>query len=70
MAEQNIEVTIAPDGTVGMHVDGIAGMGCLEETEDLVRMLGGDVETREMTAEAYVEDEAEAGQDRRDQVWG
>jgi hypothetical protein len=68
MAEENIEVTIAPDGTVAMHVDGIAGMGCLEETEDLVRMLGGDVETRELTAEAYVEDETE--QERRDQVWG
>ena len=70
MAEESIEVTIAPDGTVTMHVDGIAGMGCLEETEDLVRMLGGDVETQELTADAYVDEENEAGREQWGQVWG
>jgi Protein of unknown function (DUF2997) len=53
MAEEIIEITVHPDGKVEMQVQGIAGMDCLPETEDLIRLLGGEVESREMTGEAY-----------------
>jgi len=59
MAEEIIEVVIGPDGTVAMHVNGIAGMDCLSETEDLVRLLGGEIESQELTAEAYQDAEVE-----------
>jgi hypothetical protein len=65
MGEEIVKVTIAPDGKVELRVEGMAGMGCLEETADLVRLLGGEVEAQEMTAEAYVEGDVE----QRDQVW-
>lgn len=65
MAEETIEVTIGPDGRVEMHVHGIGGMACLSETGDLVRLLGGEVEAEELTAEAYVEVE----QDQQDRLW-
>jgi hypothetical protein len=53
MAEEIIEVTIRPDGKVEMRVNGIPGMDCLAQTQDLARLLGGEVEAQELTAEAY-----------------
>ncbi len=50
---QEIEVTITPEGKVTIHVIGVKGEDCLALTEDLERALGGDVEDRLMTAEAY-----------------
>jgi hypothetical protein len=55
MAEETIEVTIGKDGKVTMTVVGVAGPGCVEQTEEFVRLLGGEVESQELTAEAYVE---------------
>lgn len=70
MAEEIVKVSIGPDGKVAIEVEGIAGTGCLEETEDLVRALGGEVESQEMTAEAYVEPElVEAEQEQQAQGW-
>jgi DUF2997 family protein len=63
MSEEIIEVTIRPDGKVEMHVMGVTGMDCLQRTEDLTRLLGGEVEARELTAEAY-QDVVEQEQDR------
>jgi hypothetical protein len=63
--DEVVEVTIRPDGAVEMHVDGVAGMACLSETEDLVRLLGGDVEVRELTAGAYLDVE----QEQQDRLW-
>jgi hypothetical protein len=63
LAEEIIEVTIRPDGKVEMHVSGISGMDCLARTEDLTRLLGGEVEATELTAEAY-EDVGQHEQDR------
>jgi hypothetical protein len=59
MAEEIIEVTIGPDGKVEMRVNGIAGMDCLSETEDLMRLLGGQIESQELTADAYLDVETE-----------
>lgn len=63
MAEETVEVTIRADGTVEMSVAGIAGMACLPETQDLVDLLGGDIESQELTSEAYIQLEEEQ-QDR------
>jgi len=65
MAEEIIEITVRPDGKVEMHVKGVTGMDCLAETEDLTRLLGGEVESQEMTAEAY----ADAEQPEQDRLW-
>lgn len=63
MSEEIIEVTILPDGKVEMNVKGVPGMDCLQRTEELNRLLGGEVEAQELTAEAY-QDTAEQEQDR------
>lgn len=65
MAEEIVEVTISPDGKVEMHVNGVPGMACLTETEDLVRLLGGEVESQELTSEAYVDTD----QEQQDRQW-
>ena len=49
---QEIEVYIAPDGTVQIHVNGVKGMACLDLTKALEEALGGKVVSREMTPEA------------------
>ena len=63
--EETVEVTIKPDGKVEIHVTGVDGMGCLQTTEELVKLLGGEVETRELTAEAY----NETGEEQQDRLW-
>jgi hypothetical protein len=65
MADEEIEVRIGPDGAVEMAVHGVSGMECLTQTEDLVTALGGEVVSRELTDEAYVEVEEEA----QDRLW-
>jgi DUF2997 family protein len=65
MAEEIIEITIGPDGKTELRVNGIAGMDCLGETEDLVRLLGGDIEHQELTGEAF----QDAGQEQQERQW-
>jgi hypothetical protein len=65
VADEEIEVSISPDGVVAMSVRGVGGMECLTRTEDLVHLLGGDIESRELTDEAYVDTE----QDVQDRLW-
>ncbi|GAB1510412.1 DUF2997 domain-containing protein [Actinophytocola sp. KF-1] len=65
MADEVVEVSIAPDGTVAMSVQGVAGMACLTNTEGLVELLGGDIAAQELTDEAYVEAEEET----QDRLW-
>ena len=64
MELQEIEVYIDKDGQVRIEVRGVQGMSCLDLTADLEAALGGEVESREMTPEAYetVQDQV---QDRR-----
>lgn len=54
MADEVINVTIRPDGTVEMAVEGVEGMACLGDTQDLVTLLGGEVVSQELTGDAYV----------------
>jgi hypothetical protein len=53
MAEEIIEVTTRPDGKAEMRVEGIPGMSFLAAAGDLARLLGGEIEEQELTAEAY-----------------
>ena len=55
MSDERVEVTIHPDGKVELHVVGVEGMSCVDITEPLVRALGGDVLSQELTQEAYIE---------------
>jgi hypothetical protein len=53
MELQEIEVFIEKDGRVRIEVRGVKGMSCLDLTKGLEEALGGQVESREMTPEAY-----------------
>jgi hypothetical protein len=53
MELQEIEVFIDKDGKVRIEVRGAKGMSCLDLTKDLEEALGGEIEEREMTPEAY-----------------
>ncbi len=58
MAEkQELEITIAPDGTVSFQIKGVAGPKCLDETKFLEDALGGGVLSREKTGDFYREDQ-------------
>ncbi|WP_210590392.1 DUF2997 domain-containing protein [Streptomyces sp. GESEQ-35] len=65
MAEESVEVVIAADGTVEVHVQGVEGTRCLQDTDELVRLLGGDVQHQMLTEEAYQQAEAE----EQDRLW-
>ncbi|MFJ9029510.1 DUF2997 domain-containing protein [Streptomyces sp. NPDC102274] len=65
MAEETVEVVISADGTVEVHVQGVAGTRCVRDTDELVRLLGGTVEHQELTEEAYQEGTAE----EQDRLW-
>lgn len=62
MELQEIEVFIAPDGTVRLEVRGVKGEGCLGLTEALEKGLGGGIVQREMTSEAHEEPRDPAGE--------
>jgi len=53
MELQEIEVTIDKDGQVSLAVRGVKGTACLDITQPLEAALGGQVETRQMTADLY-----------------
>ena len=55
MSDERVEVTIHPDGRVELHVVGVEGMSCVDITEPLVKALGGEVLSQELTQEAYIE---------------
>lgn len=52
--KREMKITIAPDGTFNIEVDGVAGPECLDFTSFLEEELG-EVVNRERTAEFYQE---------------
>jgi hypothetical protein len=62
---EEVEVTIASDGKLTMHVRGVEGMSCIADTEALVAALGGVVEEHTLTADAYVQ----AEESQQDRLW-
>jgi Protein of unknown function (DUF2997) len=55
MELQEIEVEIGPDGTTRVRVHGVPGPGCLDVTAALEAALGGEVVSRELTADNWAE---------------
>ena len=53
MELEEIEVTIEKDGRVRIQVRGVKGEACLDLTQALEQALGGVIEERSMTPEAY-----------------
>ncbi|MBI3951495.1 MAG: DUF2997 domain-containing protein [Acidobacteria bacterium] len=53
MELQEIDVFIEKDGQVRIEVRGVKGTSCLNLTAAFERALGGQMESREMTPEAY-----------------
>lgn len=49
---QQIDITIGPDGTVIVHVQGVAGMACADLTGGLLAQLGAVIE-QQFTMDAY-----------------
>ena len=68
MELHEIDVFIEKAGQVRLEVRGVKGGGCRQLTEDLEKALGGEVVSREMTAEA-TETAREQAHDRQWQ-WG
>jgi len=52
MEVQEVEISIDSDGKVNIHVRGVQGTACLDITNALETVLGGEIEIREMTPEA------------------
>ncbi|MFB9412490.1 DUF2997 domain-containing protein [Dactylosporangium matsuzakiense] len=69
MADEIVDVVIRPDGKVEMHVTGVDGTACVEHTDQLVGLLGGEVESQELTADAYVQTEADTAVDEQNRLW-
>ncbi|TYK52552.1 DUF2997 domain-containing protein [Actinomadura decatromicini] len=65
--DETVEVTIKKDGSVEIHVTGVDGMACLATTEELVSLLGGEVESQELTTEAY--NTVDESQEQQDRLW-
>jgi len=55
MELQEIEVFIDEDGRVRIEVHGVKGKKCLDLTASLEEALGGEIESREFSHEAYQE---------------
>jgi len=53
MELQEIDLFIEKDGQVRIEVRGVKGTDCLDLTKELEDALGGQIEAREMTPEAY-----------------
>lgn len=53
MQLEEIEVIIEKDGRVRLQVRGVKGEACLDLTKALEQALGGEIEERRMTSEAY-----------------
>jgi len=59
MAEQELEITISPDGKVTVRTHGIKGATCMEYADLLVQIVGRE-EDREKTPEFYQVEEQNA----------
>jgi hypothetical protein len=58
---QTIDVFIEKDGQVRIEVRGVKGKSCLDLTKPLENALGGQIEDRVMTVEAYEQAAEEQG---------
>ena len=54
---QEIDVFVSPNGTVRLQVRGVEGRACLQLTEGLEQLLGGEISSREMRPEAEADEQ-------------
>ncbi len=57
---QEIDVFVAPDGSVRLQVRGVQGRGCLTLTQGLEQLLGGEITSRQMRPEADADPQEQA----------
>jgi len=55
MEFETVDVFIEEDGEVRVEVRKIKGLSCRDVTAPLEQALGGEVQSRELTSEAYEE---------------
>jgi len=58
MEIQEVDVYLQPDGSVKLEVRGVKGRKCLALTADIEKLLGGQIEKRELTFEHDEEEQA------------
>ena len=56
MPQREFDITIGPDGSVELHVQGYKGRSCLEAPK-LFEQIVGDLKTQRETSEFYEPDE-------------
>lgn len=56
MGQREFEITIAPDGSVELHVKGYKGKSCLEAVK-LFEQIVGEIKAQERTSEFYEPEE-------------
>jgi hypothetical protein len=56
MNQREFEISIAPDGTVELHVKGYKGKSCIEALK-MFEQIVGEVKSRRETSEFYEPDE-------------
>jgi len=56
MPQREFEITIGPDGSVGLHVKGYKGKGCLDAMK-LFAQVVGEVKDQRTTSEFYEPEE-------------
>ena len=56
MKAREFDISIGPDGTVEVHVQGFSGKGCLEAARVLQEIVG-DMQSQQTTTEFYEPDE-------------
>lgn len=52
MSQEEIEITIAPDGKVTVKTHGIKGPDCLKAAAEIVKIIGEE-ESRQLTSEYH-----------------
>lgn len=56
MPQREFEITIAPDGSVELHVKGCKGKNCLEAAKFFAQVVG-ELKSQERTSEFYEPEE-------------
>lgn len=56
MQQREFEITVAPDGSVEVHIQGYKGKGCLEAAK-MFQQIVGEMQSQRETAEFYQPEE-------------
>lgn len=63
---QEIDVYIQDDGSVRIEVRGVKGAKCLDITDRIEELLGGDIMARELTDEYHERTQEDSVEQKRD----